>query len=830
MRTPSLLLALLAIAAIALLVWSLTGRTDVAPTQPRAAAADDGSTKDEKAAARRQPAERVPVSAAADTAIAAGAQQKTLPHYPIERACVRVTGRVVDGTEQPVPGAVVSLQPDLGGSHTLQPIAEQRTAPPPAFTDAWGEFAFDMVEIGPWQVSARSADGRLAHRGVAIYGDDEPIELRLDAAPAADLRVRVVDRGGAAVAGAAVRLRVLRADQGIVPTDGAPDREGVTGDDGQCAFDVTPTQAMLLVARAERRTGQVVLETLPPGEARDVVTLTVDEPGSLAGTLRGVDAALLQGAQVQALALRYPQQAYYTGLGSSRTASVDGDRFAFAELPAGTYALHLLSPRGLRFALPPLANVGNAIAPLVVEVEPGEATAIEAEVAAGGVLEGTVRDDAGAPVVGALLATVLTPASSNFVDGNEVAGAVVWRLDQPGSAAHVHPAAHQSARTDAAGRYRLDALPPGRHRVEVFADGLEFAQRCGVEVAPGTPVVLDFELGAAGVLQGQRPGGGQLGVRRRGTSTCSQMAYLPDSGAFTFVGLRAGDYELVCQDPRSACVVLAQARVDAGRTTWIDLRRAGAVRIAGVLRDANGEPVDAFVQIWSARQRTRPDGSFELHLPWLLRYGTFHRLRVDVDGQRWLDLPEEAFDVLDWRGEFRIGVERLTVRVVDAGGAPLAGTLLVSRGDDQRGRTRIGADGIAEIRYLLPGMYAVSAMVTGAIIPGITVQVPASAPVQLVAAASTVLDVLALDEDGKPRAGAPVQIVHWRGDTAPSGDPMPWQGGGMTGADGHAHIVVPVGDLRVHTLVWDTERSATEVVRAVRGVPVQVTLQLGRTR
>ena len=77
------------------------------------------------------------------------------------------------------------------------------------------------------------------------------------------------------------------------------------------------------------------------------------------------------------------------------------------------------------------------------------------------------------------------------------------RFDQPGVVRvfceiHSHMSAfivvfsHRFfAATDAEGRYRIDAVPPGRYRVVVWTDG-EVRDGATVDIAPGATVELDF--------------------------------------------------------------------------------------------------------------------------------------------------------------------------------------------------------------------------------------------------------------------------------------------------------------------------------------------------
>ena len=72
-------------------------------------------------------------------------------------------------------------------------------------------------------------------------------------------------------------------------------------------------------------------------------------------------------------------------------AEVRGDRFEFAGLAAGHYALQLESARGLRLQLEPMPGIPNSVAPLVVEVRAAEVAVVSANVTGGGRIDGHVR-------------------------------------------------------------------------------------------------------------------------------------------------------------------------------------------------------------------------------------------------------------------------------------------------------------------------------------------------------------------------------------------------------------------------------------------------------
>lgn len=816
--------ALLLLACIPLLT------ADEGPAIPVAApSAAVASALPDPVAGRQPGARRTPIATTAEPATATAVR----PQPPL-RPRVRLHGEVRDAFEQPVAGARVELRRSLGSHHPLLAPTDDRTAPPPTVSDARGDFAFDGVGSGPWHLLATAGDSGHAEQAVMVRGDDDPIVLRLQPSGYPELlTVIAVDAHGARAAGVAIDLHQVPATTALLAAERPPDHTATTDGAGTATFAAAGEGALVVVARGPDGTRAVQLrDALRPGERHDALLLRLGTPGGIAGRLTGADPDQFAAAEVELLQIARPQEAYYTNFGLVRRTAAVGGAFAFGALPPGHYALHLRSPRGLRLDLPPMQGIDNSVRPLTVEVTPGAIAEVQAAVVRGGSIRGTVRTAAGKAVADAVVTAVLVPRSGNHPDGFELLGALVWRIDAAGSLAHGHPAAHALAHTDADGRYELSGLPPGRHRIEVFATGLSHEQRTDLQVTATAPLELEHVLHAAGAIQGHRCGGGYLGVRAVGAARAAMVAIVADDGAFTFAGLAAGDHELGSIGINGAApfTALTRVRVDAGATTFVDLADAGPVRIRGVLRDGRGQPLSATVRLYAHRVSTAPDGAFAFALAAPLRRVFEHPLlEVEHGGLRWrLPFPEAAIGAQQWDGEFAVGGATLDVAVLTSSGQPLPGKITVQGPLLHGAVVALDAQGRARLSALLPGEYTIGASCRDALDEQVTVQVPAATTVQIRTRPSAGLDVLALDRDGFPRARAPIAVGVWTSDGTPTtatADYTQWLHA-STGADGRARVAVPVGALLVTTQVWDTDVHTELLVTTAAGVPASVTLRL----
>jgi RNA polymerase sigma factor (sigma-70 family) len=821
----------------------------LAPAPPPSSGQPVATAPIAPAAADGTPFADAPVAAARREEVATAAPT-ALRLYPAVRERSAVDGVVVDAQDLPLPGARVAIEPVHGGIHPWLAIGEDRAAPPPATADAAGRFRFDGVPDGPWRARAVTGDGRAGAQPFAapLREGGAPLIVRAEAtAVPAAMQVLATDADGAGVAGARVELFTLSATESFLAADAAPARTATTAADGTCSFPGCAEQSVALRATAaDGRVAVAVLAMSPHSPPHPRATLQLCAPAGIRGALTGVPAAVLAGSRVQALRTEYPNAAYCSNCGLAWTATVSatgtatgtGGAFTFAGLAPGQYALVLDSPRGLRLLLPKCGDADNSVAPWTVQLAAGAVAEATMAVGAGATIRGRVHTPAGAAIAGARVLAVLAPSTSNFPDGFELHGRNVWRLDYAASLAQLHREAHAQARTDAAGRYELRGLHPGRHRVEVFADGYAYDQRTQVEVKVDAPTELEQVLDAAGVLQGVVGDGSYLAVLPPGSTEPEQYVILPSSGLFTFPGLLAGDWVIASghSDASVPFRELGRAHVDAGRTTWVDLRDVGDCSFGGRVVDAEGQPLQGIVKLYQRSQRLRADGSFAFALlqP-LRRWFEQPTLQIDIEGLHWrLAVPDGAIGQKQWSGDFALGAGRVRLRLLDERSLPLPGRVeLGSR--TISGNVDIGADGVREVRNLPAGDYKVTATAPDRLVPQATFALPGPTEIVLRAVPVAPIDVLFVDRHDRPVAGHTVLARLWTG-----GNPPPTTPAGfvqdlvqyyhaVTAADGRARVLAPPGTALVgFSGEWELHGGEPEpqIVHTTAGVPTAVTLRL----
>jgi hypothetical protein len=550
--------------------------------------------------------------------------------------------------------------------------------------------------------------------------------------------------------------------------------------------------------------------------------------GALEGDVTAEDGASLEGAHVEAHA-RTSTGAYYTSHERVWEAPVIEGRYRFDALPVGQFCV-VARGGGIRTVVEWIQDGRFPTAPQAT-VEAGATARLDLTVADGAVIEGVVTAG-GAAVRGARVRATRDPRTSNVPDGVNLLGANVRRYDYPGTRPADHPLTHRWATTGADGRYRLDGLEPGPYRIDVFAEGLSHVQRLGVEARVEEPTPLDVTLVPAGVLQGVVPERAYVGVRPVDSRTFAAIAILGPAHVFTFAGLPPGEYEVGSPYWNRETTVFGRARVEAGRTTWIDLRDSGRNAARGRVL-AGGRPLpDAVVQFRWRRARTDGTGRFEVRWEDADSVsGAAFEVHRDLPGggqQTWKvhrDVPPTGESEV---GDLVVGEHVLTLRVVDGEGVPLVVWLDVSAGAEggavkgsggggpiMQARGRTGEDGILR----LEGCPANDRYVAKAEADGLpfqtTFSVPAPAPVLVQVPETGALTVEVLDASGDARAEANVAATSWTGAGPAPVDEEAWASArpgeattvyGTTGQDGRARLPrVVAGTVRV--VAWWKTRS-----------------------
>jgi RNA polymerase sigma factor (sigma-70 family) len=226
---------------------------------------------------------------------------------------------------------------------------------------------------------------------------------------------------------------------------------------------------------------------------------------------------------------------------------------------------------------------------------PTPASTEQAGALARATLEGTVRDEQGKPIGGALVAAVPNVPLAELGSGRRPLGPAATTL------------------TDSAGRYRMTGLPAEGYGVTGTAAGFDPGHRGGIALAPGSAARIDLVLARGGAtLRGRvlDVGGGTVASAR--VMALSFTGAAPDTSQI-FVALsdgegryalhlrRNGHYGFAAEADGYAQTRLATETVAGDRTLDIVLRPAA--QISGRIVESTGTAVPgALVRL--ARQGT----------------------------------------------------------------------------------------------------------------------------------------------------------------------------------------------------------------------------------
>ncbi len=545
----------------------------------------------------------------------------------------RIVGTVLDAESKPVLGARITLTRWHGDDPS-----EVRARDALRFvSDERGDFLFDDIAPGVWRVEAHDEDRAPAVEFVRVRDGEVRVTRDLQLTAGGVLSGTVEDADGRPLD--AVTVRVRRFDGDEAERTVRTDAKGIFR-----ARNLRPGTYHLRVVAATVSGGPWI-EAVAEVEAGSTTTVrfTASEDGAIEGTLRrrgrGVAGAVVDLVHV-------PEgggavRRYRTSTGA------DGS-FLVEQLEAGPYTIQIQSG-AWRSAQEVILEAGDHI---VLDLEAYEARLRGTVVTRAGdpvpgafvrarpITEGDVEDAGffaegrtdprgafvlrGLPV-GVYTLTVSAPGhppgllaraeadlpgadfdvavvlgrggdiNLRVVDENDrgVTGALVWLEDAQGAALN-----REAYVTGAAGRLRIEGVPPGDIRVRVRARGLGRPALTKVRVHEGRPVDVRVEVEPAGAIQlivtGEgsdplartridivRESSGDVIASRRPLSPIRLPApwgYVPRTGVVTIPELSTGDYTAVISAGRSYAVAKIPIRVEKGETTIVRVTLAPAGR------------------------------------------------------------------------------------------------------------------------------------------------------------------------------------------------------------------------------------------------------------
>jgi len=698
--------------------------------------------------------------------------------YPAARSSHALEAIVVDAAGTRIPNAEVLVRSTRGGVNPALLVADDRAIRRRVRTGDGGSLELTLP-AGPYvlEASAKAGASRATEAIVPAHG---PVYLRLKPRAATGVSVIAVHPDDRPVPDARVAMAATPAGRARAQTV-----LGVTDREGRWRYAETELAAAHITVTAPDgsvgQTSATSVHELADHRRRGGIRVVVDGPGSLEGSLVGADDS---GPVTVVARPTRSANAYRPVLGPARETVAANGRYRFDGLAAGTWSLAIRSASGLRLQLDPYVEgddpVPNAVRLATAQVQAGATTRRDLELAAGGRVTGRVTS-AGGPVAGARVQITFAPHGGNVTEGFRLHGVHVWRLDAEPHHWNRHEQIRRVVATGADGRYDVRGLQPGIHRVEVSAPRLSYDRRMDVAVSDGETVELEHELEPAGVLQlvGDTS---YVGVAPAGSDRPLFIAIVDRVGC-TVGGLAAGEYDVSAfhSDPARGRAHLARVRIEAGRTTWVDLRGEGPVRIRGRVRTPAG-PLAGVAVSAGARpgKRTGPDGGFEFRSAFA--WTGFVTFRVSVEGIRWhVPFPAMADGDTAWDGEILLGTETLTIRTPAADGGPAraeVGLRSEVRGNPVDGVARVidarvasNAHGEARLRRLLPGRYTGHVEFASGLRIPFAVTLPADGAITIREPETAALRVTVLDPGDRPVAGARVTVRTWIGPgAAPSDD------------------------------------------------------------
>lgn len=477
----------LAVVVVAVLVaWKLRGHET---PQPRVAPT---------VATKSQPAAPAPVPTSSARAL-----PQVYDDDPT--GTLRLEGQVIDDHDAPVANAIVSI--DANPPRTVT-------------TEGDGAFAFEGLIRRDYRLEATAGELYAGPARLRLAEKAEPVTLRMHRGGALDVSVT---SGGKPVAGADVELRST-----IVWT-------AKTGGDGVAKLRGLGAVWAPLAVRAEGHApAALIITTSGQPEPVEHVAVALAHGASVSGRVVDEKGKPIANARVVATNASEPLPV------------VDPRRDGVMTTADGKFVLPALSAGTWRLAASDGTHAPTTSEPLTVDGDHGR-SGVELVLPSGGVVRGTVKDKAGAPIAGANVSVVAQ-------------GYVFWR-------------ARRQALTDANGSFAIAGL--ARRPVDVVAwhesgastiSHVDLAAKAENDVAlvldvTGTLVGTVVDKAGRPIAEAQviaePEWTGGTGDRAEWGIRGIQEAVADQSGAFTFAGLPEGSYRVRAARPGAAEAALA---------------------------------------------------------------------------------------------------------------------------------------------------------------------------------------------------------------------------------------------------------------------------------
>ncbi len=650
-------------------------------------------------------------------------------------------GRVVDGSEAPIVGAEIRLEPTPSGDPMLFRVRFPRGNDEPEIhaTDGQGRFKIADLAAGRYDLAVRATGfAPLRIPGLQVEEGGGEVDFgTVVLVPGAIIEGQVTDPDGKEIAEAEL-VATLPTNRLNFGSSTDPVAKAATDDKGRFFLgDLAPEQ-MLTLSAYKKGYGVTVVNSLRPPTEEPVV-IVLQPAGRLVGLVVDRNGSPIEGANISASPqadsmisqmLRGPGQ-------FPRTRSDEDGRFVLEEVDPAPLQLNV------RASSYQTKNITG------IEVAPGKEREIEIVLDSGAVIDGRVVDASGEPAV-RVSVNVANRDQGPFSYGG-------------------------STRTDADGRFFLDNAPLGSAFLSVQNGGLELLKK-PVELKAGTNIIeLVLEDGhvVSGTVFG--PEGSPVGgvaisvqeIQQPGNVMLSfgySQARSSADGTFTLSDVRAGRYRLT-----AALQGYAQARTEEFEVDGdvaglvLELQRGATLQgnVLGLEVDELGSlSLMAYGPETGAMRQGQVDFSARYTINGLTP-GNWHvQARVGSSGRMQavpVEVPEGATEV-EQDIEFSTGYT-LTGTVLE-GGEPVAGANIVAAGSmNSMGQGVTDLNGRFIIEHLKAGSYRIMVMSAQSSMRHTEeLELAGDRDIEIKLSSGQITGRVVADSDGRPIAGASLSI------------------------------------------------------------------------